>query len=203
MVTRQAGDEELQSADIVVTRERRINRVGSTPLDEVNPPSIDNDHGIKAQIAMRGDHRIEQGGQGNRLSSLAVDLADKRSEINQSEETKESEEERSPKFDEAETAEAPFYYHESKDLFAEDIEQHLAVLPEMSTATEEVTIDDIQIGDPNVLLTTDQQRLRSLIWNIRHLLMGKGNARRAICDIDVRGTAPIAQIVPPVAPKYR
>ena len=93
-------------------------------------------------------------------------------------------------------------------MFAEDTEQHLAVLPEMSTATVEVTIDDIQIGDPNVLLTTDQQRLRSLIWKSRHLLMWKGNAlppaaRGAICDIDVGGAAPISQRVRPVAPKYR
>ena len=80
-----------------------------------------------------------------------------------------------PKAEDAEIAEAPVYYHESGDLFAEDIEQHLAVLREMSTATEEVTIDDIQIGDPNFPLTTDQQRLRSLIWKSRHLLMGKGN----------------------------
>ena len=57
------------------------------------------------------------------------------------------------KIDEADTAEAPIYYHERRELFAEDIEQHLAVLPEMSTATEEVTSDDIQIGDPDVPLT--------------------------------------------------
>ena len=59
--------------------------------------------------------------------------------------------------------EIPIYYHESGDLFAGDIEQHLAVLPEMAIATEEVTIDDIQIGDPDVPLTAYQQELRSLI----------------------------------------
>ena len=93
-------------------------------------------------------------------------------------------------------------------MFAEDIEQHLAVVPEISTATEEVTIDDIQIGDPDVPLTSDQQRLRSLIWKSRHLLMGKTNAlplaaRGAIFDINVGGAAPIAQIVRRVVPKYR
>ena len=112
------------------------------------------------------------------------------------------------KTEDAEIAEIPVYHHESKDLFAEDIEHHMAVLPEMSTTTEEVMIDDIQIGDPNVPLTADQQRLRSLIWKSRHLLMGKINAlppsaRGAICDIDVGGAAPIAQRVRPVAPKYR
>ena len=57
-----------------------------------------------------------------------------------------------PKIGEKEAAEVPVYYHESGDLFAKDIEQHMAVLPEMTTATEEVTIDDIQIGDPMSLL---------------------------------------------------
>ena len=64
--------------------------------------------------------------------------------------------------DENEIAELPVYHHESGYMFAEDIEQHLVVLPEMSTATEEVKIDDIQIGDPDVPLTTDQQKLISL-----------------------------------------
>ena len=53
MVRRQARDEELQRADTVVTGEATINRVGSTPLNEVNLPSIGNDHRIETQIAMR------------------------------------------------------------------------------------------------------------------------------------------------------
>ena len=84
----------------------------------------------------------------------------------------------------------------------------MAVLPEMSTTTKKGKIDDIQIGDPNVPLTADQQRLRSLIWKSRHPLIAYGNAlppaaRSAICDIDVGGAAPIALRVRPVAPKYR
>jgi hypothetical protein len=39
-------------------------------------------------------------------------------------------------------------YHEGGDLFAEDVEQHMAVLPEVSTSMSEVTIEDIQVGDP-------------------------------------------------------
>ena len=78
----------------------------------------------------------------------------------------------------------------------------------METPTEEIKIDDIQVGDPGVPLTSDQEKLRELIWNSRHLLMGKGNAlspaaRGAICDIDVGEAAPIAQRVRPVAPKFR
>ena len=60
-------------------------------------------------------------------------------------------------------AEALVCYPGSGDLFAEDIDQHMASLSDMSTATEEVTIDEIQIGDPNFPLTTNQQKLRSLI----------------------------------------
>ena len=113
-----------------------------------------------------------------------------------------------PKTEDAEIAETPVYYHESGDLFAEDTKQHMAVLPEMSATTEEVTIDDNQIGDPNIPINRDQQRLRLLIWKSRHLLVIKDNdlppaARGAICDIDVGGAAPIAQRVRPVAPKYR
>ena len=208
MATKQAADNELQKADTVVAREGAVNRVRSNPLDETNLSPIANNHEIETEIAMRRDQGIEQGEQDNRLSSLDVNRTDNRAGLDWSEETQRSEEDKPSKIDEAESTEAPVYYHESGDLFAEDIEQHLAVVPEISTATEEVTIDDIQIGDPDVPLTSDQQRLRSLIWKSRHLLMGKGNAlppaaRGAICDIDVGGAAPIAQRVRPVAPKYR
>ncbi|GMF62503.1 unnamed protein product [Phytophthora fragariaefolia] len=35
-------------------------------------------------------------------------------------------------------------YHEGGDLFAEDVEQHMALLPEVVSTTDEVTIEDIQ-----------------------------------------------------------
>ena len=81
----------------------------------------------------------------------------------------------------------------------------MAVLPEIRPQSEAVTIDDIQVGDPDVPLTEDQQELISLIWDSRHLLIGRGNAlppaaRGAICDIDVGNASPIAQRVRPVAP---
>ncbi|GMF56285.1 unnamed protein product [Phytophthora fragariaefolia] len=38
---------------------------------------------------------------------------------------------------------------ESGDLYAEDVEGHLAVLPEVTPTTEEVKIEDIQVGNPN------------------------------------------------------
>ena len=71
-----------------------------------------------------------------------------------------------------------------------------------------MSIDDVQVGDPNEPLTEDQKQLQLLIWEYRHLLIGKGNAlppaaRGAVCDIDVGGASPIAQRVRPVAPKFR
>ena len=68
------------------------------------------------------------------------------------------------------------YRHVSGELYAEDVDQHMAVLPDIVTSTAEVAIDDIQVGDPDVPLTDDQERLRQLIWRNRHLLIGRGNA---------------------------
>ena len=84
----------------------------------------------------------------------------------------------------------------------------MAVLPDIVTPTAEVTIDDIQVGDPGVPLTEEQERLRQLIWRNKHFLIGKGNAlppaaRGAICDIGVGGASPIAQRVRSVALKFR
>uniref|UniRef100_A0AAV1TBU0 Uncharacterized protein n=1 Tax=Peronospora matthiolae TaxID=2874970 RepID=A0AAV1TBU0_9STRA len=100
------------------------------------------------------------------------------------------------------------YRHDSGDLLAEDVDQHMALLPDIIAPTKEVAIDDIQVGDPGVPLTEDQEKLRQLIWKNRHLLIGKGNAlppaaRGAVCDIDFGGAKPIAQRVRPVAFKYR
>ena len=36
----------------------------------------------------------------------------------------------------------------------------MAVLPEVTTCTTEITIDDIQVGDPEVPLTDDKEHLR-------------------------------------------
>ena len=47
----------------------------------------------------------------------------------------------------------------------------MAVLPEVTTPTEEVTIVEIQVGDPGIPLSDDQKKLRLLIWESRHLLM--------------------------------
>ena len=107
-----------------------------------------------------------------------------------------------------ELASTPMSYHDGGELFGEDVDQHMTVLPEVGTPTQEMTIDNIQVGDPGTPRTEDQEKLRQMIWKSRHLLMGKGNAippaaRGAVCDVDVRGYNPIAQRVRPVAPKFR
>jgi hypothetical protein len=99
-------------------------------------------------------------------------------------------------------------FHEGGDMFAEDVEKQMAVLPEMIFTTEEVSIEDIQVGDPEVNSPKEIERLRQIIWRRRHLLIGKGNALPpaavgAVCDIDVGGAAPVAQRVRRVAPQFR
>ncbi|POM80234.1 Reverse transcriptase [Phytophthora palmivora] len=98
--------------------------------------------------------------------------------------------------------------HEGGDLFAEDVESQMAVLPEVVTTTEEVTIDDLQVGDPEINTPEEIDRLRQIIWKRAHLLIGKGNtlppaALGATCDIDVGGATPIAQRCRRVAPQFR
>ena len=91
----------------------------------------------------------------------------------------------------------PVYYYKGGELFAEDVEQHLEVPPEVAKSSTEITIDDVQVGDPVVPLTDDQERLRQLIWKSKILLIKKVNvlppsARGAVCDIDVGGANSIA-----------
>ncbi|KAE9036324.1 hypothetical protein PR002_g7149 [Phytophthora rubi] len=74
--------------------------------------------------------------------------------------------------------------------------------------TEEVSLEDIQVGDPTVNTVEEIDRLRQLIWRRRHLLIGKGDAlpraaKGIVCDIDVGGAKPIAQRVRKVAPQFR
>ena len=63
-----------------------------------------------------------------------------------------------------EQADVHTYRHKNDDLHAEYVDQHMAVLPEVTACTTEITIDNIQVEDPGVLLTDDQERLRQLIW---------------------------------------
>ncbi|KAL4109211.1 hypothetical protein PRIC1_000914 [Phytophthora ramorum] len=84
----------------------------------------------------------------------------------------------------------------------------MAVLPEVATTTDEVTIEDIQVGDPDFNTSEEVDRLRQIIWRRRHLLIGKGNALPpaavgAVCDIDVGGATPVAQRVCRVALQFR
>ena len=54
-----------------------------------------------------------------------------------------------------EQADASVCYYESGDVYAEDVDQHMAVLPEATTSTAEVTIDAIQICDPSLPLSEE------------------------------------------------
>ncbi|OWY91182.1 reverse transcriptase [Phytophthora megakarya] len=90
------------------------------------------------------------------------------------------------------------YYHEGSDLYAEDVDGQLAVLPEVPAITEDVKIEDIQLCGSDDQTPEEIDRLRQRIWKFRHLLIGKGNAlpptaRGVVCDINVGGARPIAR----------
>ncbi|OWZ12586.1 LOW QUALITY PROTEIN: hypothetical protein PHMEG_00014226 [Phytophthora megakarya] len=89
------------------------------------------------------------------------------------------------------------YYHEGSDLYAEDVDGQLAVLPEVPATTEDVRIEDSQLCGSDNQTPEKIDRLRQRIWNFQHLLIGKENAlppaaRGVVCDIDVGGARPIA-----------
>ncbi|ETI30365.1 hypothetical protein F443_22514, partial [Phytophthora nicotianae P1569] len=69
------------------------------------------------------------------------------------------------------------------ELFAEDVDSQMAVLPEVTTTTEDVKLEDILIeNDGNALPPA---------------------ARGVVCDIDTGDAKPVAQRVRRVAPQFR
>ncbi|KAE9010114.1 hypothetical protein PF005_g10320 [Phytophthora fragariae] len=99
-------------------------------------------------------------------------------------------------------------YHDGGTLEGEGVDGEWAVLPEVSPATIEVRIEDLQVGDLADNTEDEIRKLRDIIWAHRHLLIRKDNALPpaavgAICDIDVGNAAPIAQRVRKIAPQFR
>ncbi|KAE8898529.1 hypothetical protein PF005_g20974 [Phytophthora fragariae] len=115
-----------------------------------------------------------------------------------------------PKSDEQEEDDAVLI-HEGSDLFAEDLESEMAVLPDPSL-TAEVKIEDLKVGMPTGLppeeAARQETRLRQIIWRRRKWLIGKGNALLpaalgVVCDIDVGDAKPVAQRVRKLPPQFR
>ncbi|POM75587.1 Hypothetical protein PHPALM_7296 [Phytophthora palmivora] len=97
---------------------------------------------------------------------------------------------------------------EGGSLFAGNVEGLMAVLPEVTATTEEVKIEDLQIGDANINTQEEIERLVQIIWKRKHLLIGKGNAlppaaKGVVCDIDVGNAKPVAQRCRKVAIQFR
>ncbi|OWZ00359.1 reverse transcriptase [Phytophthora megakarya] len=87
--------------------------------------------------------------------------------------------------------------HEGSDLYAEDVDDQMVVLPEVPVTTENVKIEAIQLCGTDNQTPQEIDRLRQRIRKFRHLLNGEGNAlppaaRGVVCDIDVGGARPIA-----------
>ncbi|KAE8957968.1 hypothetical protein PR002_g31015 [Phytophthora rubi] len=63
-------------------------------------------------------------------------------------------------------------YHDGGTLEAEEVDGEWAVLPEVSPATIEVRIEDLQVGDLTDNTEDEIRKLRDIIWAHRHLLTG-------------------------------
>ncbi|OWY93101.1 hypothetical protein PHMEG_00037626, partial [Phytophthora megakarya] len=112
---------------------------------------------------------------------------------------------------EYEHADEEVIFHEGSDLFAEDVEAEMAVLPEVPL-TAEVKIGDLKIGRPEGVDPKEaeemEERLRQIVWKKRKWLIGKGNAlppaaKGVICDIDVGNARLVAQRVRKISPQFR
>ncbi|OWZ23620.1 reverse transcriptase [Phytophthora megakarya] len=88
------------------------------------------------------------------------------------------------------------YYHGGSDLYAEDVDGQMEVLPEVPVTTEDLKTEDIQLCGSDYQTPEEFDRLRQRIWKFQHLLIGKGNAlppaaRGVVFGIDVGGASPI------------
>ncbi|CAH0475209.1 unnamed protein product [Peronospora belbahrii] len=95
-----------------------------------------------------------------------------------------------------------------RSVWAKDVNQGWAIIPEIDLSPTSIKLEDIQIPDSDGNTPEEVDRLRQILWRRRHLLMEKGNAlplaaRDAICDIDVGNARPIAQRVRKVAPQFK
>ena len=101
---------------------------------------------------------------------------------------------------EVEPPSSSMYSNETEEMYAEDVDQHMAILPGVVIPATGVSLEAIHVRDPGDPLSSDKEKLRQLIWANRHLLIGKVNslppaACGAVCDIDVGFAKPIAQRV--------
>ncbi|GMF37318.1 unnamed protein product [Phytophthora fragariaefolia] len=97
-----------------------------------------------------------------------------------------------------EEADDMFFFHEGPELFVEELEREMAMLPDMPE-TAEVKIEDLKVGKPTGVTPEEaakrQERLRQIIWKRRRWVIGKGNALPpaaigVVCDIDVEDAKP-------------
>ena len=60
---------------------------------------------------------------------------------------------------EADWPSASTYHIESGEMYAEDIDQHMEILPEVVTPPAEISLEDIQVGEPGDPLSNDREKL--------------------------------------------
>lgn len=98
------------------------------------------------------------------------------------------------------------FVKEGSDLHAEELASEFAIIPESDPSDEVITETDLDVGDETINTAEEIARMRKIIWDRKHLCMGKGNAlpppaKGAVCDIDVGSARPIAQRVRKLPPE--
>ncbi|ETP31408.1 hypothetical protein F442_19730 [Phytophthora nicotianae P10297] len=87
---------------------------------------------------------------------------------------------------------------EGGELFAEDVDSQMAVLPEVTTTTEDVKLEDIRIENDSE--STPEEPTAPTAWERNALPPA---AQGVVCDIDTGDAKPVAQRVRRVAPQFR
>ena len=101
------------------------------------------------------------------------------------------------------------FVREGTEMTSDEMQQHLAFLPEVTQQESTITEEDLDVGeDENT--EEEKQQMRDILMKYKHILHKGGQmppaARGVLCNMDIKGHNPIEQrsrIVPKdLLPKY-
>ncbi|KAF0744292.1 hypothetical protein Ae201684_000780 [Aphanomyces euteiches] len=95
---------------------------------------------------------------------------------------------------------------EGIDMSPEEMENQLALIPEITQCSEPVRIEDLDYGEADQS-DEEREKMRVVLAKYQQYFIQSGNglppaARGAVCDIDVKGAKPIAQRARRVRPEH-
>ncbi|KAH9110487.1 hypothetical protein AeMF1_014721 [Aphanomyces euteiches] len=95
---------------------------------------------------------------------------------------------------------------EGIDMSPEEMENQLALIPEITPCSEPVKIEDLDYGEADQS-GEEKEKMRKVLAKYQKYFIQSGNglppaARGAVCDINVKGAKPIAQRARRVRPEH-